>query len=148
MGALSWLMNLGYAATAGEVTPPVVETPSAAHGSRRRRKFIEIDDQLFEVRDAQHAQALLERAREVAVRHAQELAAQTVPATRKVGKKPVRLRTPAISSPDPELAPVIRQARKAINEVYRSAAIEAELTLLLARALDEQDEEDALLLLM
>jgi len=141
-------MNLGFAASASDTPPPVVEPPPSAHGSRRRRKFIEIDDKLFEVRDAQHAQALLERAREVAVRHAQELAAETVPATRKMGKKPVRLRTPAISSPDPELAPVIRQARKAINEVYRSAAIDAELALLLARALEEQDEEDALLLLM
>jgi hypothetical protein len=141
----SWLTS--WASTFVPPTPP--ETPDVTPAGRKtRRYFIEIDGQTFEVRDAQHAQALLDRAREMALAHAQELAAKAVQTSRKMGKKPVALPTPVIRSPDPELAPVIRRARKAINEVYRGAAIDAELALLLARSLADEDEEEALLLLM
>lgn len=128
--------------------PPAVEGMKPAGRSKRRHYFVEIDGQGFEVRDVQHAQALLDRAREMATRHAQELAAAVVQPARKQGRKPVALPTPKIDSPDPELTEVIRQARKAINEVYRSAALDTELAMLLARAMAEEDEEEALLLLM
>ena len=65
-----------------------------------------------------------------------------------MGKKPIALPTPRIASPDPELKEIVQQARKAINEVYRSAAIDTELAALLARRLAEEDEEEALLLLI
>jgi hypothetical protein len=112
--------------------------------------FVEIDGESFEVRDAQHAQALLDRAREMAQAHAQKLAQKMVSreTNRKVGKKPVSLPTPRISSPDPELREVVRQARKAINEVYRSAAINTELAMLMLRKVQEEDEEEAILLLL
>jgi trans-2-enoyl-CoA reductase len=112
--------------------------------------FVEIDNETFEVRDAQHAQALLDRAREMAQVHAQKLAEKMVSreTNRKVGKKPVSLPTPRISSPDPELREVVRQARKAINEVYRSAAIDTELAMLMLRKVQEEDEEEAILLLL
>jgi len=84
----------------------------------------------------------------VATRHAKELAEQAVQKSRKVGKKPVALPTPQISSPDPELRNVIREARQKINAVYRQAAIDTELALLMARKLAEEDEEEAILLLL
>lgn len=118
--------------------------------AKRKRYFVEIDGETFEVRSPEHAQALLERAREVAQAHATEVAQQVVPQKRKTGSKPVPLPTPAISSPDPELQPLITQARKAINEIYRQAAIDAELAFLMAlkrqRELDDDDEEFLLLM--
>lgn len=131
---------------------PEPETPAVTPAGRpkRRRYYVEIDGQPFEVRDAQHAQALLDRARELARTHAQELASEIVSreTIRKTGRKPVALPTPKITSPDPELRQVVQQARMAINEVYRSAAIDTELAVLLARQLSDEDDEDALLLLM
>jgi hypothetical protein len=116
---------------------------------RRPRSFVEIDGEVFEVRDAPHARALLERAREIATEHAKQLAAETVSReTNRRSTKPVRLPTPSISSSDPQLREVIREARQSFNELYRSAAIDTEIALLLARRLSEEDEEEALLLLM
>jgi hypothetical protein len=127
---------------------PEPEGPSPAGRKTRRRYYVEIDGQPFEVMDVNHARALLERARETAKAHAEQLARAVVPKSRRVGRKPIALRTPAISSPDPELREVIQSARVAINEVYRQASIDTELALLLARRLADEDEEEALLLLM
>jgi hypothetical protein len=91
---------------------------------------------------------LLDRAREVARAHAQELAADAVQSSTKTGRKPLALPTPKIASPNPELKPIIQNARKAINAVYREASIDTELALLMARRLADEDEEEALLLLM
>jgi hypothetical protein len=151
---LSWKGTTGYwlaswASTFTPPTPPVAPAViPAGRKTQRTRSFVEIDGQQFEVRDAQHAQALLERAREVARTHAQELATQAVQSTRKVGKRPIALPTPQITSPDPELREVIREARKSFNELYRSTAIDTELALLMARQLELEDEEEAILLLM
>jgi hypothetical protein len=138
-------MNLGQ----GFLSPPntVAEGPTPA-GKHRKRYFVEVDGQIFEVGDVQHAQALLDRAREVALRHAQELAAKAVPIRRKVGRKAIPLPTPRISSPDPELKEIVREARQKINAVYKQAAVDTELAYLMARQLEQEDEEEALLLLM
>lgn len=114
----------------------------------RKRYYVEIDQQRFEVSSPTHAQALLERAKEVARTHAQEVAERAVQKKRKPSKKPVTLPTPSISSPNPELKGAIQQAQAQINEVYRRAALDAELALLFARRMAEEDEEETLLLLM
>ena len=129
--------------------PPAEEGLKPAGRKTRRRYLVKIDDQTFDVASPQHAQALLDRAREVARAYADELAAKLVSReTIRKGSKPVALPTPKISSPDPELKQVISVARKAINQIYRESALDAELALLLARRLADEDEEEALLLLM
>lgn len=149
---LSWKGTTGYwlASWASTFVPPVPapQGMKPAGRSRRRRYFLEIDGQTFEVQDASHAQAVLERAQEVAREHAQELVRKALQSSRKMGRKPIALPTPRIVSPDPELKEIVQQARKSINEVYRSAAIDTELAVLMARRLAEEDEEEALLLLM
>jgi hypothetical protein len=141
----SWLTSWASATTPA----PVVEQGLKPAGrSKRKHYFVDIDDQTFEVSSPAHAKALLERARDVAARHAQEIAAQAVQSTRKMGKKPIALPTPKITSPDPELREIVSAARRSINDLYRSAAIDVELAVLLARKLADEDEEDALLLLM
>lgn len=144
----AWLTSWGSAGSTPTPTPSPTPTPTPAGHSRRRRLFVEIDGENFEVRDAQHAQALLDRARELAKSHAEELAKAALRTNRKIGKKPVSLPTPRISSPDPELREVVRQARKAINQVYRSAALDTELAMLMLRKMAEEDEEEAILLLL
>lgn len=150
----SWGGTTGkwLASWASTFVPPAPAEPSVTPAGRKTRKrlYVEIDGQPFEVRDAQHAQALLDRAREIAKAHAERLTREMVSREtfRKVGKKPVTLATPKITSSNPELRDVIQRARKAINEVYRSTALDTELALLLARRLAEEDEEEALLLLM
>jgi hypothetical protein len=121
--------------------------------SRRNRYFVEIDGETFEVSGPDHARALLDRAAEMAQQVAAEVATQVVPQRRKsaASTKPVALPTPRISSPNPELANEIRQARIAINEIYRKAAINAELALLMAlqrqREQDDDDDETIFLLM-
>lgn len=151
---LSWGGDAGSWLTSWSSTfvppqpPPVDDTPIPAGRKTKRRYYVEIDGQSFEVSDVHHARAVLERAREVARTHAQEIAQRLVPQKKRTGARPVALPTPRIASPDPELIEVIREARTAINAVYRQASIDAELALLLARRLAEEDEEEALLLLM
>lgn len=154
--ASSWGLSWGTSwATSwdGEFVPPVPdETPPVVPAGRktRRRYYVEIDGQPFEVADVEHARALLDRAREIAKSHAEQLTRETVSREtfRKLGKKPVAIPTPRISSPNPELRQIISEARTALNEVYRSTALDTELALLLARRLAEDDEEEAILLLM
>jgi hypothetical protein len=131
-----------------QITVSLGEQLSTGAGrSHRRRYYIDIDGQTFPVDSAEHARALLERAREIAASHAREIAEKVAPRSRKVGKKPIPLPTPHISSPDAELTEIISAARNAINDLYRTAAIEAEIAFLLRKAA-EDDEDDALMLLM
>lgn len=143
----AWLTSWASSFVPPEPEPPP-EVQPAGKAKRRRLYYVEIDGQQFQVDSPSHAVALLDKARETARAHAEALARAAVPKSRKVGRKPVALPTPRISSPDPDLREVVATARKAINEVYRSAALDTELALLLARRLAEEDEEEALLLLM
>lgn len=141
----SWLAS--WARNFVPPTPPEIPTVTPAGRKTRKRSFVEIDGQTFEVADAEHARALFDRAREMAVRHAQKLAEARLQTARGTGRKPIALPTPRIASADPELKEIVREARQKINEVYRSAAIDTELALLMARQLEEEEEE-AILLLM
>jgi hypothetical protein len=122
------------------------DTIGGIQGRRRRRYFVEIDGQSFEVRTQAQAVEVLNRAKEVAVSHAEQMAKAAVRTARPTGKKPVKLATPKINSPNPELKSAVSEARKAINALYRKASMEAEIAYLMAQ--QEQDEEETILLLM
>jgi hypothetical protein len=145
----SWLAS--WARNVVPPTPPEIPTVTpAGRKTHRKRYVVEIDGQHFDVDGPEHARALLDRAREVAALHARELADEKVSreTIRRTGKRPIALPTPRIASPNPELREVVRTARKQINALYRSTAIDTELALLMARQLELEDEEEALLLLM
>ncbi len=131
-------------------TATAVSTGQTPAGSSRRkpprRTYVEIDGQQFEVRDAQEAVELLNRARALAEREAEESARE---AANKVSRgtkvKPVKVETPTIVAPPEmrdELAPIIAD----IERLYAKAAQTAELRLLMQLAM--QEEEDELLLLL
>lgn len=123
-----------------------------AHAGRRRRRYVvEIDGQDFVVEGREQAVALLDRARETAVKAA-ELAAEALieealPRAVKVGKADrVKLKAPTISGPVDLLAD-IKRADTAIRKIYEDASLNAELRLLMLLR-DMRDEEEAITLLL
>lgn len=153
-----WLVNLDFAA-GGTVTPPqpepapTTQTPAGSSRTRRKRRYqVEIDGQVFEARDQDHALEILAHARALAERAAQAKADDIVRrATPRVVEarvvKPVALKTPALRAPD-ELTQAAQETRIAIERAYQSASIAAELRLLLALAQEQEDDEDDVLLLL
>ena len=131
----------------GTVEPPVEpedyrETPA---GRRRKRYYVEIDGQEFQVANPTEALALLDRAKALA----QQVAPET--AEKVVAKAIRKAQAPKVAAPEikasPEIAKAVEPAKQDIERIYRDAAMAAEIRLLMElRA--EQDDEEALLLLI
>lgn len=122
-------------------TPPVVPA-----GKPRRRYYVEIDGQTFPVDTPAEATQLLQRARALAEHQAEAKASVAV---KRLASKPrvpvVRVTAPVIiASPELDVAPLIAD----IKRLYEKAAITAELRLLLAKQLADEDDEDDVLLLI
>lgn len=142
----SWLAS--WASTFVPPTPdPAPEQVHAGSNRRRRRYYVEIDSQQFDVANAAEALQLLERARALAEVAAEAKAKKVeAKAARATKPRPVRLAAPKITA-SPELKLDLAPIRQEIARIYDSQAALAELRLLLQRAIEE-DEEEALLLLM
>ena len=136
----------------GAAPAPEPETSSSAGAgrSRRRRYEVEIDGQTFPVESIEHARALLEQARELAVQKAPEVA-QAVVAQRLHSKapegKPIRVPSPQLHTASDELVDIVVKARHDIAKVYRQAALDAEIRLRLHSQKIDDDEDDLLMLL-
>jgi len=133
-------------------TAPVVAATTPATGrSRGPRFYVEIDGQHFTVDSIAEAEELLQQARALAERQAEQLSEKTVKRLRKKKVVPeVKLDPPVVTaSPELrfELAPIISD----INRLYKQAAINAEIRLRLAQIArqqaEDEEEEDLLLLL-
>jgi ribosomal protein L28 len=149
---LSWGGSTGswLSSWASTFVPPTPDPePEQVHAGRktRRRYYVEIDGQQFDVESANEAQQILERARALA-EVAAESAAKKVQAKAARAKKPrpIRLAAPKVTA-SPELRLDLAPIRRDIARIYDDAAALAELRLLLQRAI-EDDEEETLLLLM
>jgi hypothetical protein len=129
-----------------EPEPEVAQTPAGI--SRKRRLYVEIDGQQFPVESVAEATELLQRARALAEKQADERA---VVATKKLKRKrvvpKVRIAAPVITV-SPEIAVDVSPLIVDIERLYRQAAETAELRLLLARQMREEDEDEAELLLL
>lgn len=151
MAALSWLMNLGFAASAADAPAPVVvDTVTPAGVSKRRpqkaRYFIEIDGREFLVDSHAEAVELLQQARALAERRTEIKAERVIKRLRKKAAVPqVVLETPVITaSPELDVSADIR----AIEAIYTRAAQAIELRLLLEKKAAEEDDDDDVLLLI
>jgi hypothetical protein len=126
-----------WSQTEVEPQPEPESTQKPAGRSKRRRYFVEIDGQEFEVSNPDEAAVLLERARTVAVK-----------AIEKARAAPIRIdqgiQRPRINTKSVELKPIVRQARKEILSLYDEAIRDIEIRALMARA-DEEDEEEAII---
>lgn len=118
------------------VEPPVVETSSTPSGvrQRRRRVYVEIDDQLFPVNSEREARELLAKAKQTA----REVVAQ-VKADPAV-KVAIPIVTVKTDEPNPRLEAIARQAQEYIAQQYKKA-LEAQRRM-------QEDEADVELLLM
>jgi hypothetical protein len=109
--------------------------------------FVEIDGREFAVDSAEQAQALLDRAKELARRVAPQKAEERL--TVHLEKSP-RLRPkidrPHIVTHSPELHAVVRNARQVVTDIYKAAYLEAEIRLRMARQ-DDEDDDDLMMLL-
>jgi hypothetical protein len=147
---LAWIVQLGYTADAVGTLPPDPEpTGQTPAGSSRRRKryYVEIDGQQFPVASPAEAEQVLQHARALAERAAEQTAERVVEkrtASAKVA--PVTLAPPVITA-SPELHLDLTDIRRQLQRVYQGMAMAAEMRLLLAKQA-EQDEEEAIFLLM
>jgi hypothetical protein len=150
---LSWGGSLGSWLTSWSSTfvppepEPEVQVQTPAGRKTRKRYYVEIDGQAFDVASASEALQLLERARALA-----EVAAETkakkveARAARAQKPRPIRLAAPTVTA-SPELQLDLAPIRQDLARIYDSAAALAEMRVLLQRAIDD-DEEETLLLLM
>lgn len=142
MAALAWLINLDFAANASDVEPEPETTQSPAGRPKRRRRklLVEIDGQDFEVSSADEARILLAKAKQVAEK-----------AIEKARQTPVRvdrgIQRPRIATSEPELKQVVAEARREIVSLYDEFTRDMEITALMRRA-EEQEEEELIRLLM
>jgi hypothetical protein len=132
------------------VPEPVPAQTPAGISRHRRRHYVEIDGQQFVVNSVDEARQLLEQARALAERQAEERRDVVVKKLKRKRVVPVvRIAAPVVTaSPElrADLAPLIAD----IDRLYERAAQAAELRLLMFKQLqaeDEHVEEDLLLLL-
>lgn len=130
-----------------QIRVTVGQTPAGRGGGRKRKRryFVEIDDETFFVESAEEAVALLAQASALAKQAAETAAAAIVeariPQARSLGKvKPVEI-APRIKTDVPE-TPELARAKSAIQRIYEEAAQRAELQLLLERQAADEDERD------
>jgi hypothetical protein len=144
---LPLLLNL----SAAVVAPPaqVVETPAGGRARRREQYIVRIDGQEFVCNSLQAVETLLFKARESAklfsVKEAEKAAKRVAETAR------VELPTfaqPKIEISSRELRPLVAQAKRDIADTYRQALIETELRMLFEVRERQEQDEDALILLM
>lgn len=139
----AWLASWarGFVAPAPQ---PEGQTPA---GRKKRRYYVEIDGQQFEVENVAEAQEILERARALAERAAEAVAQKAAERQTARKVKPVRVIAPRVTA-SPELRIDLSGLRADLKRIYRDAAIAAEMRLLLAKAAQEDEDEATLLLMM
>lgn len=147
---LSWGGSTGSWLTSWSSTfvpPPPAPPRDTGAGRKKRRYYVEIDGQQFQVANAADALQLLERARALAEVVAEQKAKKVeAKAARAAKPRPIRIQPPKVTA-SPELQLDLAPIRQDLARIYDSQAAIAELRLLLQRAIEE-DEEETLLLLM
>lgn len=123
----------------------------AGKASRRKRYYVEVDGQQFFVDTEAQARSLLEQARAIAERQAEERSERVA---KQLKRKAIKGQVPKVEIKAPEItvSPELRDLIPIVDDIkrlYAKAAELAELRLLMLKALrDEQDDEDDLLLLL
>lgn len=124
-----------------EVVP--ASTGAGRKRRRRRRLIVEIDGRDFEVESVEQAVALLERAKEVAVK---QIAAVRAAPVRVERGAPIK--RPSIRTDSDELRTVVREKRAQIVDLYNELLRDIEIQHLIAKAEEDEEEETLLRLLM
>lgn len=118
----------------------------AGRAKRRRRYFVEVDGQQFDVDSVEQARQILQKAKALAEVEAPKVAEQTVQRIQRIGTAH-RIEVPKVTA-SPELAEIVYPYRKAIQKAYNDAAQTAELRMLLEAKFREDDDDDIFILMM
>lgn len=142
-------ISFGASATADQsvTTQPGQTFAGGFARHRRRRLYLEIDGQQFDVESAEHAQALLDQVKALAQRVAPEKA--EVQLIRHLATNPrirPKIERPHIVTHSPELHALVQQTRRIVSDTYKAAYRDAEIRLRLATD-DESDDDDLMMLL-
>lgn len=140
-----------YGDFSGKTAEEVVEA-AARHAGRIRRKrlFLEIDNQTFEVNSLDEAEHILEMARSQAQSHATSVVRREVKRRRRRGRPVTNITVPKpiIVARSPELREMVLSAQRQIDAAYEKVEVEQEIAAMLRiKAQNERDEEDLLFLL-
>lgn len=124
--------------------------PKPAGRKGKRRFVVEIDGQTFPVESIQQAQALLDQAREIALKRAKVVADAVV--RQKIQDKPptgkpIRVPVPQLHTDNQELVDIVIRARHSIAKIYREQALAAEIRIRLELQELENDDDDLMLFL-
>lgn len=155
--AASGFANSGF--QTGGVTAADGLKPAGSGSSsgkrKRRRSVLEVDGELIEVSGVDEARAILAQLRADAEVEAPIAANRALNRARKIERKSgelpaIDVEPPQISAQDvsDSLQASVARTRMAIAAIYAKAARDAELALLAKRAYIEQDEEDAIMVLL
>lgn len=125
---------------------PVSEGGSAKR-QHRRRHLVEIDGQYFEVDGPAEAEALLKRAADLAEQAAEQTAVRNVKRVKR-GKRVVEPALPTIATDSPELQSVVDTYREEIQAIYKRIAVDAELRELMRLQMLDDDDEEAIFVLL
>ena len=132
----------GLLASAGSIVTIWISlgAASGAGKHKRRRFFVEIDGKEFEVSGPEQAKELLTQAKALIQTQIEAEAERAVIQV----KGGVSVPKPKITTKDPELKAVVREARNEILDLYDQMIRDLEIRILMARA-EEEDEEETLI---
>ena len=132
-----------------EAGTPVVEVVSGGRRKRVKRYVVEIDGKLFDVENISQAQSLLQQVRDLA----EESAERDVKT--EVSPKPPRIKVVTVTGKaitsktlQREVTRTQSVVRKAYNEAARRLAVTREISDLMLKSIEREDEEAAIMLLL
>jgi hypothetical protein len=125
----------------------VVTEGGRARKPRRHQHLVEIDGQFFEVSGPEEAERLLRQAAELAPEVVEKAVQRNVKRAKR-GKQAVEIAPPVIKTEDPELVSLVDRYRDDIEAIYRRIAVDAEIRELMRVKLLEQDEDEAIFVLL
>jgi hypothetical protein len=143
------VVGVGY--TTGGVVPVDEGTKAGGRVRRARRReryWFEVNGEVFVADSIAEIEAVMAQVTEIAERQA-PVAAQAK-AARVAPGRPVRVAPPKLRYETDEIAVarVINDARRKLAKIYADAARDAEIQALLARRLQDEDDEESIMVLM
>lgn len=144
------LIGQSVAVEAGTITASLDYSAAGSVGAgrsrrRRRRLLVEIDGEEFEVQSVDEAQQLLDNAKQLALAQFERVQAQD-PIRVQAGIEGIK--KPKITTTEPELKAVVREARNEILDLYDQMKRDLEIRYLMALAEEEEEEETLIRFLM
>lgn len=140
-----------YGSFAGK-TPGPEPTPDVAPKGRRKRVkryVVEVDGELFDVENISQAQSILQRVRDLAEESAQR------DVHTEIAPKPPRIKVLTVAGKvttsqvlKREVTRTQQVVRKAYNEAARRLSVNREISNLILKSIEREDEEAAIMLLL